>query len=383
VSESSTPSPPQFWIGVELRQPASPKEDPKFADTLAKTLAGGYVFVGFILTTIGAFQGGLQRLLLNHPWWTVLGLLLMGAGIGLAFVDAFVKSAGHKKTVILIALALFGFGLLKLVYLSTKSLSENERPGIATTASMAADGSKLEGHVTAFGVRATEWVYLSAKGFQITPMGGGDTASGNQSAQVTSERLLYRTRSGPDRSGKVDLTFAIPVAFGRFDHVRIGATRVHKAEDESIDPCFDPPNPQKSVNVDQSCATVYPPHGPERPTLSATWEKSDGVTVLNVTVKTTGADPDHVILLDMAGIGAQRRARGAIFYRSMFSGSSTGAVDATAKAPVPKGVKRVCVVGSTISLTDNTTLKTQPKTRICALRSLDLSQTSLAVITVP
>jgi hypothetical protein len=308
---------------------------------------------------------------------TVVGLLLTGAGIALAFVDAFVKSVGDKRAIIGVALVLFAAGVVVLVVVSTKSLSNNERPQIATTASLAADGSKLEGHVTAFGVKAKQWIYVSVVGLA--------------SAKVEEGVPLYKTRAGPGRNGKVDLSFAIPVAFNHFQRVRIGAARVDTIEKEKNDPCFESSETKQQADdsnkpkpeVNQSCATVFSPTGSKRPTLSATWEKSGTDNVISVTVKTAGVDPDHVILLDMAGSRAQRRARGAIFYRSMLSGSSTGAVDATAKVPVPKGVKRVCVVGSTISATDSTTLKTQPKTHICALRSLDLSQSSFAVITVP
>jgi hypothetical protein len=275
-----------------------------------------------------------------------------------------------KWFLLVVAFFLFALGVALLIWFSTSSLSENERPAITTEASMEAGGSKLKGKVTAFGLMSDDWIYLSVKGFEQTAK--EETAAG---APV----LLYQTRAGPDRNGKVDLSFDIPVAFGRFSFVRIGSTRAHKTEDESIDPCF----VLRHASEDQSCATLYPPPGPKRPTLSASWEKSGGVNVLNVTVKTSGVDPDDVVLLDMAGNSkTQTGKRRVIFYRSMFSSSSTGVVDATAKAPMPKGMTRACVVATTISTADGTPLEGQP-TRTCALGLLDLSRTSFAVITVP
>ena len=160
----TTPPTPDRWIGVVLRQPKSDEKKATFTDTLAKTLAGGNVFLGFILTTLAAFQGGLERLLLNRPYGTLLGLGLVGAGIALGFVDAFVKSAPRKKLVVVVALFLFIAGLLVLWHVGTSSLADNERPEITATASIAAEGSKLESHVTAFGLKTNQWVYVSVKG---------------------------------------------------------------------------------------------------------------------------------------------------------------------------------------------------------------------------
>jgi hypothetical protein len=385
VSEQTTPPRPEFWIGVLLQRESPEKKESEsekkaeFWPTAAKTLAAGYVFVGFILTTVGEFQGGLERLLLNHPKLTLAGLLLVGAGIGLAFVAGFVKGAGQKRVVRYSAL-FFALGLVCLWQASTMSLSEAERPEIATTASMTADGSKLEGHVSAFGVKTKQWIYVSAKGLA--------------NAQTEDGVSLYKTRAGPGRDGKVDLTFAIPVAFNRYQRVRVGAARVGAIDQEKNDPCFEDPENQPPASdakkpepvKNQSCATVFPPTGPKRPTLSASWEKSGTDTnVISVTVKTSGVNPDDVVLLDMAGNSRQGKPRAikrVIFYRSMFSGSPTGTVDVTAKAPMPNGMTRACVVATTISMADSTPLQGQP-TRVCALGLLDLSRTSFAVITVP
>ena len=94
----TTPPTPDRWIGVVLQQPKSDEKKATFTDTLAKTLAGGYVFLGFILTTLAAFSRALERILLNRPYGTLLGLGLVGAEVGaLAFVDAFVKSAPARS----------------------------------------------------------------------------------------------------------------------------------------------------------------------------------------------------------------------------------------------------------------------------------------------
>jgi hypothetical protein len=256
VSEPEQPPPPPTgWVGVWLAQAKAAAQDPSFTDTVAKTLASGYVFVGFILTTIAALQGGLERLLLNHPWMTLIALLLLGAGIGIGFVDAFVSKAKSKLRIVLLGLGLFGAGLIWLMILSTSSLAEVERPGISATASMSADGSKLQGHVSAFGIKTKQWVYVSANGLV--------------NAQQTEPGIpLYKTRAGPDRTGKVDLSFEIPVAFNHYERVRIGASRVSSTDEEKNNPCFESQvaenEPRKKPEENQSCATVFTPHSPER-----------------------------------------------------------------------------------------------------------------------
>jgi hypothetical protein len=130
-------------------------------------------------------------------------------------------------------------------------------------------------------------------------------------------------------------------------------------------------------------------HSSQPGTLSATLEKTGTTNVINVTVKASGVDPDDVIFLQIA-----RPGTGTTFYRSMLSSSPAGVVDATAKAPVPRDAKRVCVVGTAISAAtfraaDNETRKKQLRklrkqlgNRTCRLGSFDLSTTSFVVIRI-
>jgi hypothetical protein len=248
------------------------------------------------------------------------------------------------------------------VYAEEDTLSQNERPTIALKATLGAEGSILEGEVTANGVKSSEWIYVSINGAQELDTG------------VEGSTLLYKTRAGPDANGKVDIKFTLPVV-RLFDFIRIGATRANGSEDEVVDPCF--PSPGKGAE-DQSCATFYPPHGPSRPTLTATLTKgAAGANLLNATIKTSGLDPDDVVLVDVSNAKT-----GGIFYRSMFSGSSAGAVDAEAKVSIPTG-KTVCVVASTIKSTDTAAQQVQPKTRTCRIDSFDLSQSSFVFIAAP
>ena len=198
----TTPPTPDRWIGVVLQQPKSDEKKATFTDTLAKTLAGGYVFLGFILTTLAAFQGGLERILLNRPYGTLLGLGLVGAGIALAFVDAFVKSAPRKKLVV-VALLLFIAGLLVLWHVGTSSLADNERPEITATASIAAEGSKLESHVTAFGLKTNQWVYVSVKGLASEKSEAGSLSTKPELVPIGMARW---TSASPSRLLSTDST---------------------------------------------------------------------------------------------------------------------------------------------------------------------------------
>ena len=94
-------------------------------------------------------------------------------------------------------------------------------------------------------------------------------------------------------------------------------------------------------------------------------------------VKTTGVDPDSVVLLTVSnGTGG---SGGIVYYRSVFSGSATGAVDASAKVQVPKTEHKVCVVASAVSAVDTATLKNQAQAPSCDLESFDLSRSSFAL----
>jgi hypothetical protein len=151
---------------------------------------------------------------------------------------------------------------------------------------------------------------------------------------------------------------------------------VGNPEDEKIDPCFMTTTGSKAA-ADQSCATVYPPQGPERPSLSATWENGINANVFNIAVKATGAAPDDVVLLVVTN--AKEGSGGKVFFRSMVSGTGTGAVEASAKVPVKNTENTVCVVASTISGGDDKALRNMSKAGACVRKSFDLRQTSFAV----
>ena len=381
-----------------------------------------------ILTTIGTLQGGLERLLLNDSAWVLVGFGLAFAGIGLAFLDAYVipvppprptpspgtapapQTSSEKAIawfrrvprglIVLAALVLFLGGIAVLVWKATESLSKNERPNITTTATMAADGSgSIEGHVTAFGVKSSDWIYVAVTGIPAKSASQTGSASNDQNGSGDDQAnigapILYQTRAGPDRSGKVDLTFSIPVSFGSFQFVRVGATLADKVSDESIERCFRPsleedkhPKLAKEA-IKQSCATVYSPQAPKRPTLSASW---DGAGVLTVAVKTSELDPNDVVLLNVANARKVMKAKetravpkGVPLYRSVFSGSATGLVDTSVKVPVAAGITLVCVVATTIGSNDDTPLKNKEltQTRNCKPGALRLTKSSFALITL-
>jgi hypothetical protein len=355
----------------------SPSRQATFLETSAKALAGGYAVVAAALTTIGTLQGGLGRLLLNRPLWSLISIACSLLGIAVAFAAAYafpdddrpswVRFRTHalrnhtwKLITLVVGAVLFVAGLLSLASAENYTLAQNERPAIAVKASFTGGNSTLEGTVSSSGVKSSEWIYVAVRGAREDV---GDKG------RVT----LYQTRAGPDSNGKVEVTFTINVA-RVFDFIRIGATRASSNDDEVVDPCF----PSGADSEDQSCATLYPPHGPKRPSLGAAWEKdSAGGNLLSTTVKTSGIDPDDVVLLDVSDARS-----GEIFYRSMFSGSPAGTVDASAKVSIPRATKTACVVGRTLSTSD-LTARTQPPTRTCTIGSFDLSSSSFLLTRAP
>jgi hypothetical protein len=124
-----------------------------------------------------------------------------------------------------------------------------------------------------------------------------------------------------------------------------------------------------------------------------TLEKSGPTNLVNVALKRSGGDPEDIVFLEMALTGRKGKA-GTTFYRSMFSSSPAGVVDAAAKATVPSGARKVCVTGTTINAATITSadkktrqkqirkLRKQLGKRTCALGTLDLSKTSFTLVNV-
>jgi hypothetical protein len=107
-------------------------------------------------------DGGLNRLLLNHPKSAIFALLAMLVGAAFAFVAAAQKK--HRRRFVISGFLVFFLGLFLLSFIEARSIGANERPAISPMAKVSADGSALEGKVTAGGVKSDEWVYLVISG---------------------------------------------------------------------------------------------------------------------------------------------------------------------------------------------------------------------------
>jgi hypothetical protein len=382
------PDPPvEAWHGLLYRQskadqpPPKSDEDKGFVAVAAKTLAAGSAVITALVAAVGTLDGGLNRLILNDEKATLAALGAMLLGVVLAFFAAakFEPQIRGKKLPrpreVLVALGFVAFvgGLIGLGAIEALSIGANERPAISTVAKVTADGSSLEGTVNAGGVETDQWVYLVVSGVNLETVKDPSGAKALQQNRST----LYQTRAGPDRTGKVSASFNVAGIFGRFDFIRIGATLAKSLDDEGVEACFS----DVDASIEQSCATVYPPHTRERPVLTVSWEAPLAETesnLLSVAVKSSVIDPDDVVLLDVSD-----SEQGRILYRTMFSPTSAGGVDASAKVAVPFTAKSVCIVGQTISAADESALTAQPSIRTCKVDSFDLTRTSFALAVAP
>jgi type IV secretory pathway VirB2 component (pilin) len=355
-------SPPEIVIHVTPAQgeSAAPKQDG--LDKLAQLLAGGYAVLTAVLTVIGGLKGGLGRILLNHPVWTAVGITSLLVAIFLALLSAHVVPTSGTKAnnflrlaLVVSSLLLFGLGIGAFANAEFLVTEDNQRPTITTKTSISADSSTLEGHVTAAGIEGKEWIYVSVNGFQERSTATAQTK--------TKRSLLYQTRAGPNLEGDVDVDFTIGFIPAHFDVIRVGATLARDPEDEQVDPCFAGNRPA----VDQSCATVYPPRGRRRPTLSASWEPGTGKNQLTIKVGASSLDPEGAVALLVA-----RAPSGQIFYRSKFGPKGDGTVEVDANVSVPTSVRKVCVVATTSGAVHS-----------CSLSELDLSRTSFLFTTSP
>ena len=169
----------------------------------------------------------------------------------LAFVDAFVKSAPRKKLVVVVALLLF---MLASWFFG---MSARRRSPITSAQRSCyridrdTEGSKLESHVTAFGLKTNQWVCEREGVLRVR----------NPEAGV----LSAKPELVPIGMAKVDLGFTIPVALNRFQRQDRGSPRGEDPKRRS-DPCFESPEQESQAKdlepvEEQSCATIFPPTG--------------------------------------------------------------------------------------------------------------------------
>lgn len=309
--------------------PAKPEpEKTKFAekkqraDDAAKLLAGSFAIVATILTALGATSGGLERMLRNHPGRSLVAFVLLGLAIGIAIVAYILdfKNLRWERGLLAAAGVLFTIGLLFAIWTAVVTPSVRERPRI--TASFTPQPPlALQVAVKAQGVTADTPVGVTVEGLQRNDAGGYTVLS-----------TLYTSFAGPDGSGVVDFTFAVPVPAGSFEFLGIAA-----AEGENTFPKCDPRNRV------EGCTIVKVPQFTLRPALNVQWSDDGGTLLVDVTSRDLSIRRTLMLLV----YGKRPSAQPRTLYRASLVPDGTGAITAKISVPVPAKYSRICVAAAT------------------------------------
>jgi hypothetical protein len=211
-----------------------PKKEAAAADLkeTAKWLLGGFALLTATLTTLGAAQGGFERLLRNYTEVAIVSLGLGVISIALA-AAAFLWTTLRRPRLLVASLILFTLALLMGVSAAVLTPSTREQPFVSAKITSSATGTILQATVKAAGLRSDENLRIVIH--QLVVDAEGYETQGNP---------LYEADIGPDPGGKVDTVIEIPVEPERYTAVdvvagiagNLGAT------------CFDP-NPEAGCLV--------------------------------------------------------------------------------------------------------------------------------------
>jgi hypothetical protein len=296
-------------------------------DRQATWLAGSFATITAILAALGAVNGGMERMLRNYKTLALVAFLFTVSAIPLA-VLALGERRRRQRFLLILSVFVFAVGLVTVTYTAVITPSVEERPSIVATLKNEGGGPVVEVTIKASSVKATAHVYTVIQG--LVEQQSGPTTTYHP-------RDLYRSRTGPDAAGVVDLSLHVPLAAGSYDDVAVSAW-VGEA-----------PQPCTLDKVIDGCVTLRMPQAVARPQLSASWQKAGtpGQT-LTVRIKARDIRADRAVSLRV--IAASAHAVKKSLYFSFLAPDPNGTVDSTAEIPVSAHFDRVCVATATLTL---------------------------------
>jgi hypothetical protein len=315
-----------------------------------KGIATGLPIAAVALALFGIKDGTLARIILNASTDFFKAALVLVISIILASVAAFIAARGRAwAAVILDALAalVFFFGVVWIGNLAVETAEENERPRISGKVTMGADGvPTLEGTVTAEGLRTEEHVLIRVLGRSTFGLHRGRTGRDSLHEGVDEPagptQLLFATRMGPDRDGKVDRSFGLPLTPGLYDVVDIQAVII-----EPVDRVKQPRAPAcDEASRIFGCLSIWLPQPSSSPQLAVTWEPGTPTQALAINSKAGGVLGEGGVRIYVLGRAANSGDWSRPFHTSFLSPLPTGVVDSSIKIPLVRDYSKVCVVAS-------------------------------------
>jgi hypothetical protein len=357
-------------------------------EALAKGLAGTLAAGGAALGLFGIKEGTLTRIILNRGNLLVLALLIVVGGVVLAIlaVEAARRNARARSLALdVLAVVLFLFGTLWIGTLAVDTAGENERPRIAAKLTIGPDGTPiLEATVTAEGLRTNEHALITVLGRSTRAAllqdrtgraGPIRVAEADEPQRIgLPSQLLFATRAGPDRDGKVDRSFTIPLTAGIYDVIDVQAfIEEPRSPEEPL-----PIRVCDEASRTYGCLSIWLPQISISPQLSVSWEPAaTGTPILTITVKKGSLPPEAGAWIDIRGRHHNRWSPP--FYSSSLSPVGAGTLDSTIKVPVVRPFAKVCVVATLVDpilSSDAAASPSRPKT----CRSIGAGQAAASVV---
>jgi hypothetical protein len=154
----------------------------------------------------------MERMLRNYKVPALIAFLFTVSAIPLA-VLALGEERRRQRLLLILRVLVFAVGLVTVTYTAVITPSVEERPSIVAT--LKNDGGPVvEVAIKASSVKATAHVYTVIQGL-VERHDGSTTAY--------DRRDVYRSRTGPDAAGIVDLSLHVPLAAGSYDDVAVSA----------------------------------------------------------------------------------------------------------------------------------------------------------------
>lgn len=198
-------------------------EKPQFLGDIARiAMAAGSVFVVGLLIALGVEGDLLTRIVRNHPIWVSLAFVAVIFGLTLPLV------VRHSKFAQMLAefggLFLVVGGGLVTVYVAAASYQDRELPALSikpTWSQSAGGSSTLTIDASALSLKTNEDLFVRVAGIRGAPMDEIRDACRSDAIDTRDEvvSVLWWATSGPDTSGKANITATVPANLSEFDYI--------------------------------------------------------------------------------------------------------------------------------------------------------------------
>jgi uncharacterized protein YegP (UPF0339 family) len=339
----------------------------------ATWLAAGLGIVGSAIGIIGLADADLDRAVINHASGMFVGFLAVFVGVVLGVFAALLPRS-YKPWVVGFGIALFAFGVARLVWISANFKSASDRPRISAQFKNGEDGLRVVGKVHASGLESDQHVFVRIVGVSTDDhlaefyvghprREAGDKPPVRPEKGEESRQALYSSRTGASSDGTAEMDFDIPVGAGLYERLDVEAAVSQDTPAEGDEPDVDAGLPavvdadgerqivsgrptkacDRDVEHDMGCQSLMIPPTLRRPRLSAQWKQPVGAQpVLEIVARMGDLSVDDRVLLSVRRVSD--RKRGGRIYAAAWAPDARGVVEEKVAVPVGPRTRQVCVI---------------------------------------